>query len=106
VEDPLRHVERPTRIEDEAVDRVVGVGRVEPVEQDLLHVVLVVAGRVLEEDEVRLLRDDHAAVPELEAGGIVQVAGEHGGLVRLAVPVGVLEDDQLVVRGVFGCQWG
>ena len=67
-------------------------------QEDLLRVVLVVAVGVLEEDQVRLLRDEHAAVPELEAGGVVEVAGEHRALVGLAVAVGVFEDEQLVVH--------
>ena len=68
VEDPLLHVERTTRIEGEAVDRVMRVGGVEAVQQVFLDVVLVVAVRVLQEHEVRRLRDEHAVVVELEAG--------------------------------------
>ena len=98
MEDAFLHVERAAAIEREAVDRVVRVGGVEPVQEDFLGVVLVVAVRVLEEDQVRLLCEEHAAVPELEAGRVVQVAREHRALVGLAVAVGVFEDDQLVVH--------
>jgi len=46
---------------------VVGVGRVETVHDERADVGLVVAVGVLEEDDVRLLREDDAAVVELEA---------------------------------------
>jgi hypothetical protein len=54
---------------------------------------------VLEEHQVGGLRDDDAAVVELEPGRVLEPAGEllHG--VRLAVAVGVLEDQELVVVG-------
>ena len=68
MEDSFADVQRATRIEREAVHRVVRVGRIHAAEEDLLRVVLVVAVGVLEEHEVRRLREDHAAVPELEAG--------------------------------------
>ncbi len=60
--------------------------------------VLVVAVRILEEHEIRRLPEEHPVLVELEAGGVVQVAGKDRALVRLAVPVGVLEDQQLVVH--------
>ena len=98
VKDALLHVQRAAGIEREAVDRVVRVRGVESVEQVLLHVVAIVAVGVLEEHEVRLVREDHAAVVELEAGRVVQVTRKDRALVGLPVAVGVLEDQQLVVH--------
>jgi hypothetical protein len=46
--------------------------------------------------------DDDAAVVELEAGRVLQVIGEDRHLVGLAVAVGVLEDQELVVVSVLG----
>ena len=66
------------------------------------HVGLVVAVGVLEEHEVGGLGDEHAAVAELEAGRAVQVVGEDGHLVGLAVAVGVFEDQELVVHLLLG----
>ena len=51
---------------------------------------------------MRFLRDVHAAVAELERQRYLQVVGEDAGFVSAPVAVGVLEDDQLVVRLVAG----
>jgi len=59
---------------------------------DLTHVGLVVAVGILEEDEVRGLRDDHAAVGEDEARRDVELVREDRELVGLAVAVGVFAD--------------
>src|SRR5207342_159648 len=95
MKDAFLQVERAARIEREAVDRVMRVCGIEAAEDPLLHVVLVVAVRVLEKDEVWRLRNEHAPVVELEARGVVEIAGKHGAFVRAAIAVGVLEDEQL-----------
>ena len=59
-------------------------------EQHLAHVGHVVAVGVLEEQRVRRLVDDDAAVGEGQAGRDAQLVGEDGELVGLAVAVGVL----------------
>ena len=66
-------------------------------DDDLTDVGLVVAVGVLEEDEVRGLRDDHAAVGEDEARRDVELIGEDRELVCLAVTVGVFADLDAVV---------
>ena len=98
VKDAFLKIQRAARIEGEAVDRVMGVGRVEAVQHELLGVVLVVSVRILQEDEVWLLCDEHSAIPELEAGRILEIAREDRALVGLAIAIGVLEDEQLVVH--------
>ena len=86
----------------EIVQRVMRVLGAEARQHDAMHVRLVVAVGVLQEREVRLLGDIHAAVTELERQRDVQVVGEHGRFVGPAVAVGVFENDQLVVRLVAG----
>ena len=66
------------------------------------HVGLVVAVGVLQEHQVGSLSDEHAAVGEFKAGRTVQVAGEDGPLVGLAVAVRVFEDQELVVHLLLG----
>ena len=66
-------------------------------EDDLTDVGLVVAVGILQEDEVRGLRDDHAAVGEDEARRDVELIGEDRELVGLTVAVGVFADLDAVV---------
>ena len=91
-------VQRAVRAPREGVDRVVAVLGAEAVQDDAPLVGAVVAVGVLQEHQVRLLRDVDAAVAEGEAGRDVEPIGEDLDLVGAAVAVGVLEDDQLVVR--------
>ena len=79
-------------------DGVVRVVRVEAVQDELLAVRLAVLVVVDEQGEVGLLREVDAFGRDLEADGQVQAVGEHAPLVGAAVAVGVLEDEQLVVR--------
>ena len=66
-------------------------------QDDLTDVGFVVTIGVLEEDEVRCLRHDHAAVGEDEAGRNVEFIGEDRELVGLAVAVSVFADLDAVV---------
>ena len=65
-------------------------------EQDLPHVGDAVAVGVLEEQGVRGLVDDDAAVNAQQARRDRQLVGEHGELVRPAIPVGVFQNHNLV----------
>ena len=58
---------------------------------------LAVAVGVRQVQQVGAVGDVDAAVAGLDAGGNEQAVGEDGGLVGLAVAVGVFEDDDLVV---------
>ena len=71
MERPLLKVHRTTRIQREAVGRVMRVGRIEAVENSFLHVVLVVTVSVLQKYDVRSLSQQYAVIPELEAGEVV-----------------------------------
>ena len=95
----LLHEQPAGRIAREGTDRVVRVGRIEPVEYDLADVSLVIAVGVFQEDEVRLLRDVEPAVGDLEAGRQMEAIGEHRLLVGFAVAIGVFEDQDLVIDG-------
>ena len=52
----------------------------------------------LSTEQPRLIDDEHAAVPELEAGGAVELVVKHGALIGLAVVIGIFEDQQAIVR--------
>ena len=82
VVEPVPQVRRPG----------VGVARAEPGEERLALVGLAVAVGVLQEEHVRGLRHDQAAVDVAEARRDAQILGEDGLLVGLAVAVGVLDD--------------
>ena len=81
----------------EAAGLGVGVADAPAGQHDLTDVGLVVAVGILEEDEVRGLSDDHAAVHEDEARRDVEMVGEDRELVGLAVAVGVFADLDAVI---------
>ena len=81
---------------------MVAVLGAEAVEDDLVAVGHVVAVRVLDEHQVRLLGHVDAAVPEFEAGRQVEAPGKHGVTVGSAVAVAVLEDHDPVVGFLVG----
>ena len=97
-ENPLAQHERAGGIGGIGADRVVSVVGVEAGEHHFFGVGLVVAILVREEDKVRLLGNIDAAGRELKADRQVQLIGENGFLVRLPVAVGVLIDEDLVIR--------
>ena len=85
-------VESPAqRVQD--VMRVLGA---KPGCDHLAFVRLAVAVGVLEMQQFRALPHVHAAVSRLNAGRDQQVVREHSRLVRLAVVVGVLQNDHLI----------
>ena len=86
----------------EVMQRVVRVFAAKTGEQFFAGVGFAVTVGVLDEYEMRLLRDVHAAVAELERQWDLQVVGEDAGFVSAPVAVGVLEDDDLVVGLVPG----
>ncbi len=73
------------------------IARAPPRTQHLPDVRLAVAVGVLEKQDVRRLRHDHAAVGEGEAGRDIEMVREDGDLVGAAVAVCVLEDLDPVV---------
>ena len=101
MERPFLHVDGSAGIQYEAVDRMVRIGGVEPVDQTFLDVVFVVAVRVFQEQQIRPLGHQDAAVPEFESGRVVNVAGERGAFVGFAVTIGVFQDQQAIVH-LFG----
>ena len=87
----------PVRPVHEVVGRVVSVGGVEAVEQALLHISHVIPVGVLEIDQVRAARHNHATVPKLEPGWVVH-SGKGDHFVGLAVPVFVRENHQRILH--------
>src|SRR5205085_662581 len=86
VKRPFLEIERSARIELEAIGRMVRVGRVDAAQHADAKVGFSAPFSVLEEEDVRRLGDEDAAVIELEAGGTVQMVGEDRYFIRLAGP--------------------
>ena len=82
---------------DEVVQRVVGVFAAEAGQQLAAKVGLAIAVGVTQDAEVGFLGNQNAILVEFEGQRDVHVVGPDRTLVGLAVPVGVLEDDDLVV---------
>ena len=97
MKDRLAKDEVAVRSPCEVMQGVVRVLATEPGQDGLSMVGLAVAISVLEEAHVGFLGNKDPAVAELEGKGHVQVIGPDRGLVRLAVAVEVLEDDDLVI---------
>ena len=93
----FEQVERARGVGAIGGDGVVRVVRVEAVQDQLGAVGLAVLVIVDEQGEVGFLGDIHAFRGDLEADRDVQLVGENGLLVGLAVAIGVLEDQELVV---------
>ena len=97
-EDALAHVNGAAGVGGEGADGVVRVMRVKAAEDDLATVGFVIAIGVLEQHEVGFLGNIDALGRKLDADGQVQLVGEDGFLVRLAVAIGVFINEDLVVR--------
>ena len=90
----------------ERVDRLVRVAGAEAAQDDLPLVGLPVAVGVDEVQQLVGVADKKPAVEELDARRDQESVGEDGRLVRAAVAVGVLQNDDLVVRFLAGFQLG
>ncbi len=77
---------------------MVSIMGVKPAQNNLRAVRLVVTVGVAQQHKIRLLGDIDAFRGELEPDGQMQVVCKDRLLVRLAVAVGVLIDEELVVR--------
>ena len=103
MEDALAEDERAIRRPREVMQRVMAILRAEAAEQHLLHIGPVIAIGVLKVDEVRLLRAIHAALAiEFKAERDLQVIGPDLARVRAAIAVGVLQDEDFVLRLLAG----
>ena len=97
MECPFLPVQGAARVPGKGVHRMVGIGGVKAVHDQLARIGAIVAVGVLEEHQVRHLRDVNAPVAQLDADGHVQAVGKNRAAIGLAVFVGVLEDQDLVV---------
>ena len=95
--DRLVEVEHPVGAPPQCMEDVMGVLGAEAGEDDLARVGLAVAVEVGQVEQLGAVGDVGAAVARLDPGGDQELVGEDGGLVGLAVVVGVLEDHDLVV---------
>ncbi len=87
---------------DKVVQRVVAVLGAEAGEQLFAMVGLAVAIGVFEEGEVRLVRDEDAAIAELKAERNGELVGPHAAFVRAVVAIGVFEDEDAILRRLAG----
>ena len=94
----LAHVDAAAVIDVEGRDGVVRVVGIEAVEEILRDVGPIIAIRIFEQQQKRLLREIDTLRRELEADRHVEPVGKHGLLVGPAVAVGVFVDQQLVIR--------
>ena len=76
---------------------MVRIGRIKAVHDQLARVGAIVAVGILQEHQVRHLRQVNASVSQLDADGQMQPVGKRRAAVGLAVVVGVFEDQDLVV---------
>ena len=84
----------------EAVDHLVRIGRAEAAENDAAGVGLVISVSVFEMEQLSALGDVETSVAELDAAGHEEALDEFVELVRFAVTVGILADEDVVV-GLF-----
>ena len=80
-----------------------GVANAPGIHEHFTHIRVVVALSGLEEDQARWLGNDDAAVGKGDAGRQVQVVGENGELIGLAIAIRVFTDFDIVITlTVFG----
>ena len=84
------------------VQGVVGILGTEPGQDGLSMIRLAIAVGILEESHVGLFRNIDSSVTELEGKRHVDIVRPDRGLVRLAVAIEILENNDLVVRGLPG----
>ena len=77
---------------------VVAVFRTKPRQHHLPHVGFVVAVRVFQEQQVRLLRYVHAPVAKFKPQRQIQVVGKNSVFVGFAIAVGIFQDNDFVVN--------
>ena len=99
MEGPFLEIHGTSGIERKAVDRVVRIRRIETMDDSFFNVVFVITVRVFEKQQIGSLRDQDTAVPEFEAGRIMNVTGERDALVGFAVLIRIFQDQQTVVHG-------
>ncbi len=98
--DRLVHVEHPIGPAAQGVEQVVRVFGAEPAQHHLAEVGLAIAVGVLEVQQLGRVGDIDATVSRQHTGRDQQVVGKHRRFLGHAVAVGVLEDDDLVVRAL------
>ncbi len=94
---PFLKIERAVGTDRETVRGMMCVSRIQAVQHAFFHVVLVIAICIFEKQKIRPSGNINAAVPEFEAGRILQIAGKGCAFIRAAIVVGIFDDEQLVV---------
>ena len=96
VEDSVTQIGGAARIQAHGVGGVMGVGRVDPVEDALHPVGPIIAVGILDEPQIWRLHEEHAVVVKGESGRPVQVVEKVNALVGFTVPVRVFENKEAV----------
>ena len=94
----LLKIQIPARPQRERADRMMRIRRVKPVQHPLAHVRAIIPIRVLQEQQVRLRRHQHATLEKFQPRRHMQPARENRRLVRAPVAVRVLQNHDLVIR--------
>ena len=102
----LTEIHKPSRIEDEIADILMGVTGSESGEDDAFFIGPVVTVGVFEKNKIGVFGDPGAAVAEGESHGHVEPVGKERRLVGAPVAVGVFEDVELVVGTLPGLELG
>ena len=79
---------------------MMGIGHVDPSQDFLPDVSFAVSIGIPHEYKAWLMGNDHSVLVEGQAIRHVQPVGKDSRLVRLAIPIGILQDDNFVMRNV------
>ena len=85
----LLKIERTARVQHKTVERMMRVGRVKAMQHTLAHVGHVVPIDVFQKHEVRLLPDQHAAIPDFESCRHMQPIRKRAARIGTAVAVDI-----------------
>ena len=95
--DRLVEPEHPLGTEAEGMNEMVGVLGAESAQHNLPQIGPTIAVGVLEEENLRRVRHVGPSIAGDHRRGDVESPGEAGGLVRGAIPVGILQDQHLII---------
>ena len=102
VKSPLLEVNRTATIGDKTVGCVVSIGRVKAMENPFPHVRLAIAIGIFQIHQVWCLGDNHSSIVKIESRWVVQIIGKNRQLVGFAIFIGVFQNENFVIHGIFG----
>lgn len=102
----LLEIEPTRRVQHKTVRSMMRIGRIEAMHDPFLVVRLAVAIGVFKKPKIRRLGHQHSPIPMFKSGRAMEVIGKGGHLVGLAIAIGILKDQQLIVHRLFGLKVG